>query len=239
MGILTRATEHFPQATLLHDIEIVRLPSETTTTFRNTYAQGKRQQFVRDVAPSISASDVPVEWRAAKIVLLGPVADELDVDIVHAFADETLVAASPQGWMRQWDESGRVKPRAWIHAHEILPHVNALILSEEDLGTYTERLSSYIALAPLVALTRDSDGVTIYRKRERPLDVPAFAVNVIDPTGAGDSFAAGFLIRLYETNDILQAARFANATAALAIASYGAAAMPTRAQVEELLSALD
>lgn len=238
MGILTRAAENFPQADLLHDIEIVRLPSETTTTFQNIYSQGKRKQFVRDVAPSISASDVPIEWRAAKIVLLGPVADELAVDIARAFADETLVAASPQGWMRQWDESGRVKPRAWIEAHEILPHVNALILSEEDLGTYTERLSSYIALAPLVALTRESDGVTIYRKRERPVDVPAFTINVVDPTGAGDSFAAGFLIRLYETNDVLQAARFANATAALAIASYGAATMPTRAQVEELLTAL-
>ena len=237
VGILTRAAEHFPQGELLHDIEIVRLASDTTTTFQNTYIQGKRRQFVRDVAARISANDIPPEWRAPKMVLLGPVADELDADIVRAFSKETLVAVSPQGWMRQWDETGRVKPRAWLQAPDILPHVDALILSEEDLGTYTERLSSYIALAPLVALTRDSEGVTIYRKGERPLDVRSFAVRVIDPTGAGDSFAAGFLIGLYETKDVLQAARFANATAALAIASYGAATMPTRGQVQELVNA--
>ena len=236
VGILTCAAENFPQAALLHDIEIVRLPSETTTTFQNIYSQGKRKQFVRDIAPSISASDVPAEWRAAKIVLLGPVADELDVDIVRAFADETLVAASPQGWMRQWDESGRVKPRAWIHAHEILPHVNALILSEEDLGGYSERLSSYIALAPMVVLTRGDQGCTIYRKSERPLDVPAFPTQLVDPTGAGDTFATAFLIRYHETNDVIQAARFANAAASLAIESEGAENMPTRAQVEALLA---
>ncbi len=235
VDILTCAAENFPEPELLHDIEIVRIPSPTTTTFRNVYTQGKRRQFVRDVALPITAAHLPAEWRQVKIALLGPLAGELDAEMARAFSDETLVAVSPQGWMRQWDETGRVKPRAWIEAAEILPHVDVLILSEEDLGGYTERLSPYIALAPLVALTRGPEGVTIYRKRERPLDVPAFPTRVVDPTGAGDSFAAGFLIRLYETNDVLQAARFANATASLAIESFGAAMMPTRAQVEERL----
>jgi sugar/nucleoside kinase (ribokinase family) len=236
VGIVTSAADDFPEPELLHDIEIVRVPSPSTTTFRNLYSQGKRKQFVREVAQPIRARDIPNEWRAAKIALLGPLAGELDSEMVHAFSKQTLVAISPQGWMRQWDETGRVKPRAWLEAGEILPHVDALILSEEDLGGYTERLSLYIALAPLVAVTRERDGATIYRKHERPLDVPAFPTNVVDPTGAGDSFAAGFLIRLYETNDVLQATRFANATASLAISSYGAETMPTRAQVEELLA---
>ncbi len=236
VGIVTSAADDFPEPELLRDIEIVRVPSPTTTTFRNLYSQGKRKQFVRDVAQPIRAREIPNEWRAAKIVLLGPLAGELESEMVHAFSEQTLVAVSPQGWMRQWDETGRVKTRAWVEAAEILPHIDALILSEEDLGGYTERLSLYIALAPLVAVTREREGATIYRKRERPLDVPAFPTEVVDPTGAGDSFAAGFLIRLYETNDVLQAARFANATASLAISSYGAETMPTRAQVEALLA---
>lgn len=236
VGILTSAADDFPEPELLHDIEIVRIPSATTTTFRNEYAAGKRQQHVHHVARSISAAALPREWRSAKIALLGPVADEVDADVARAFSNETLVAVSPQGWMRQWDEAGRVKPRAWTQAADILPHADVLILSEEDLGMYTERLSSYIQLAPLVALTRGAEGVTLYRKRERPLDVPAFPIDVVDLTGAGDSFAAGFLIRLYETNDPLQAARFGNATAGLAIASFGAETMPTRAEVQELLA---
>lgn len=237
VGILTSAAADFPEPELLHDIEIVRLPSATTTTFQNIYTDHKRQQYVRDVAAHIHASDIPAEWQSAKIVLLGPLTNEVDADVAQAFSPETLVAASPQGWMRQWDETGRVKPRPWTQAHEILPHTDALILSEEDLGGYHERLTSYVELAPLVALTRGAHGVTIYRRQERPLEVPAFPTRAVDPTGAGDSFAAGFMIRLHETNDPLQAARFGNATASLAIASRGAATMPTRAEVEALLAA--
>lgn len=236
VGILTSAADNFPEPELLRDIEIVRVPSHTTTTFRNEYVDQKRQQHVHDVAQSLTAQAVPAAWRHAKIALLGPVANEVEADVVRAFSNETLVAISPQGWMRQWDESGRVKPRAWTEAPDILPHANVLILSEEDLGKYKERLSSYVALAPMVALTQGHHGCTIYRQRERPLHVPAFPANAIDPTGAGDSFAAGFLIRLYETKDPLQAARFGNATASLAIESIGAATMPTRAQVEARLN---
>jgi 1D-myo-inositol 3-kinase len=238
VGIVTRAAADFPEPALLHDIEIVRLDSPVTTTFRNLYTEGKRKQYIRDVAAPIPASDIPADWRTAKIALLGPIADELGVDMAHAFSSETLVGISPQGWMRQWDESGRVKPRAWTEAADLLPHVRALILSQEDLGSYTERLSSYILLAPLVALTRGHEGVTIYRKRERPLDVAPFPATPLDPTGAGDSFATAFLIALHETNDVLQAARFANATASLAIEGKGAASMPTREQVHARLNGL-
>ncbi len=235
-GILTCAADDFPQPELLHDIQLVRLDSATTTTFRNVYHGSKRQQHVRDVAGPLRAADVPPAWRAAKIALLGPLAGELDVDMAHAFSGQTLLAVSPQGWMRQWDESGRVQPRAWERAEEILPHIQVLIMSEEDIRAHAERLPTYLALTPLVVLTHGAEGCMVYQGQQPPRHFPAFPIQVVDPTGAGDSFAAGFLIRYLETGDIAQAARFGNATAALAIASYGAATMPTRAQVEELLS---
>lgn len=232
VGILTSAAENFPEPELLHDIEIVRIPSLTTTTFRNTYTGIKRRQYVRDIAQPITAADLPEEWRRAKIALLGPLAGEIGADLVRAFAAETVVGVLPQGWMRQWDETGRVQACAWTEAPDILPHVDVLILSEEDLGVHLDRLSSYTTLTPIVALTRGARGVIVYRQLQAPVEAPAFPTKVVDPTGAGDSFAAGFLIALYETNDPLQAARFANATASLAIESMGAETMPTRDQVE-------
>jgi sugar/nucleoside kinase (ribokinase family) len=236
VGILTGAADDFPEPDLLREIDIARIPSPTTTTFQNRYSQGKRNQYVRDVAPAITAADLPAGWSKAKIALLGPVADEIDPGMARAFSDVTLLAVSPQGWMRQWDETGRVRSRAWTTAAEILAFADALILSEEDLGDFAGLLSSYVALVPLVVLTRGDEGVTIYRQGEPTLDVPAFPSRAVDPTGAGDSFAAGFLIALYETGDILQAARFGNATASLAIESMGAETMPTRAEVEARLA---
>jgi ribokinase len=138
--------------------------------------------------------------------------------------------------MREWDATGRVQPRVWATAAKILPHADALILSDEDLGNYADKFPSYVALAPLVALTLGDGGVIVYRKDKPPLDVPAFPSEVVDLTGAGDSFAAGFLIALHESGDIFEAARFGNATAALAIESLGAETMPTRPEVEARLA---
>jgi 1D-myo-inositol 3-kinase len=235
-AILTSAADGYPEPHLLHDIEIVRLPSPTTTTFRNEYSGNARQQHVREIAQPIRSGQIPDDWRQAKIVLLGPLVGELEPEIVHAFSPETLVSVSPQGWMREWNAAGQVKPRAWQEAEDILPHVQALVLSDEDLGPFSERLSSYVELAPVVILTLGVNGCIVYQRGKAPIEVPAFPTNVVDLTGAGDSFAAGFLIRYYETHDLIEAARFGNATASLAIESPGAETMPSRAQVEARLN---
>ena len=235
-AVLTHAADNIPTPELLDQIQVIRLPSATTTTFRNEYTQGKRRQFVRDVAPPIRADEVPTEWRAAKIALLGAVANEIESDVARAFDSHTLVGVVPQGWMRQWDETGRVRPRAWNEAEEILPHARVLVLSEEDLGEFTERLQAYIALTPIVVLTRGARGCTVFQRGRVPFDSRAFAANEFDPTGAGDVFTAAFLIRLHETGDVVDAARFANCTASFVIEAEGTTGIPTRAMVQERLA---
>jgi len=67
--------------------------------------------------------------------------------------------------------------------------------------------------------------------------VDAFATDVVDTTGAGDCFAGAFAVGLDETGDAEAGLRFAAAAAALSVRAAGAAAsMPSRAQIDELLS---
>jgi sugar/nucleoside kinase (ribokinase family) len=61
----------------------------------------------------------------------------------------------------------------------------------------------------------------------------SFPEQEVDPTGAGDTFATGFLIRLHETGDAGEAARFGAAAASLSVGGIGVAATPSRAEVEE------
>ena len=66
--------------------------------------------------------------------------------------------------------------------------------------------------------------------------VPAFAVNVVDTTGAGDAFNGALSVALAEGMALEPALRFANAAAALSVTRPGTApAMPRRAEVEALL----
>lgn len=66
--------------------------------------------------------------------------------------------------------------------------------------------------------------------------MPAFRVNAIDTTGAGDAYNGGFVTALSEGNDIFAAARFAAATAALSVQKMGTTpSMPTREEIEAFL----
>jgi tagatose kinase len=68
------------------------------------------------------------------------------------------------------------------------------------------------------------------------ITIPGFTVHEVDPTGAGDSFCAGFTVALLEGMPLRAAGRFANAVGALAVTKLGPMeGAPTRAQVELLL----
>ena len=71
----------------------------------------------------------------------------------------------------------------------------------------------------------------------RRVHVPGYAVDAIDATGAGDCFAGALLARLAAGDDVLAAARYANAAAALTTTGFGAVApIPAPEQVYALLS---
>jgi len=60
-------------------------------------------------------------------------------------------------------------------------------------------------------------------------------VQEVDATGAGDVFAAAYMVRIHETGDALSAARFASAAAALSIRGEGIAAIAGRDQIEAMV----
>jgi len=229
-GLLTRVGAGIGGLSALDGITVRTLPSETTTTFANTYREGRRTQYIRSVAEPIRVQDIPGEWRQPKIVLLGPLAQELDVQLTGAFPD-SLLGVTPQGWMRRWDADGQVHndPRLWqLHGME---DVQAIILSEEDILGERAFLERLIARFPIVALTEGKCGSTVYY-REQAVHVEPRPAHQVDPTGAGDVFAAAFLIGLYETHDPLESAYFANIVASFSVEGLAQQTIPTRHEVQ-------
>ena len=69
----------------------------------------------------------------------------------------------------------------------------------------------------------------------KSLNVPAFSVEVVDPTGAGDAFVAGVAWGMAQRWPWPEVGRFANAVGALACCSLGAqASLPSLEEVETL-----
>lgn len=219
------------QNPLLDGIKTFYSESSETTIFDNQYdEQGHRQQFILGAAKELKGDDVPVEWRTSNIVYLCPIANEVSTELVHCFSKDTLIGATPQGWLRQWDASGRVKAKRWATAEEILPYIDVLILSDEDIRAYPDELEMYIRLAPIVVLTRGASGATLFQNGTQ-FESAAYSVTEIDPTGAGDVFATSFLIDYYQNRTVEQALNFAHCVASFAVEGIGTSCIPKLSQV--------
>jgi sugar/nucleoside kinase (ribokinase family) len=231
VGVVTSAEGSFPLFEGLPTVDVRCRLAQHTSTFENIYFAGKRRQYIRAVADPLTLDDVPSEWREARIVHLGPVAQEVDPRLAEAFPG-ALLGVTPQGWMRRWDAEGLVSPIEWAHAECVLAVADVVILSLEDLRGDRQPLERYRRQARTLILTIGREGAIVYScgREER---VPAYVVEEVDPTGAGDLFATGYLIRLLETGDVIEAARFANCVASFAVEAVGPANIPSREQVEE------
>ncbi len=86
-----------------------------------------------------------------------------------------------------------------------------------------------------VVITLGSRGVFVATPDESKF-IPAFKVNAIDTTGAGDAFNGGFCTALAEGKSIWEAAKFGNALAALSVTRLGTTtSMPTREEIDVLI----
>ncbi|KMY51590.1 ribokinase [Peribacillus loiseleuriae] len=86
-----------------------------------------------------------------------------------------------------------------------------------------------------VFITEGKNGVR-YHDGEKEVLIPSYQVEVVDTTGAGDTFNAAFAVALAEGKGFSDSVRFANRAASLSVTKFGAqGGMPTRANVEESL----
>ena len=229
-AVVTSAPGSMDLAALLPDVEVHRVPSRQATTFRNCYQDGHRTQFLLAQARNISLTDVPDAWRAAPIVLLGPVCGEVPPEAISLFA-RSLLGVTAQGWLRGVDREQRVTRRAWPDSPSWVG-AHAVFVSEDDLAGDTSALDRWTAVFPVVAYTQASRGACLHADG-RWCHIDAFPEHEVDPTGAGDVFAAAFLTRLSETGDLDLAARFAAAAASISVSREGTLAIADRRQIEE------
>ena len=92
-----------------------------------------------------------------------------------------------------------------------------------------------LALGPkLVAVTMGADGALL-ASAGKMAHVPAFKVNVVDSTGAGDAFMGGLSCGLLQNWEHRAVGLFANACAAICCTKVGARAMGRRDEVMALI----
>jgi sugar/nucleoside kinase (ribokinase family) len=220
----------------LSGIPVRVLPSSVSTVFQNIYdGEGRRVQAIESLAGQIAPEELPADWALAPVFLLGPVANELPAAWAAALSPCALLGIAAQGWLRAWDQAGQIRPTHWEGAQPFLERADAVIFSSEDVDGDEGYVAELAAHTRLLVVTEGRAGCTVYLGGAAHPVEPRPAREV-DPTGAGDVFAAAFLVRLAETGSPLAAAGFANVAASMSVEAQGMAAIPYRRQVEDWIS---
>ena len=230
VGIVTAAGSDVSLSPL-NGIPVVSIETESSTTYENIYSETGRVQYLRAQATRIDLDRVPEEWRSASIVHLGPIANEMDSVLPNGFIPK-LLGLTPQGWMRQWHENGRILPRAWAGSESALAQADAVVLSVEDVNGDNELIEHMAGQTKMLVVTEGAAGAVLYwngdRRRFR-----APAVKEVDATGAGDIFATAFFVRYLHTRDPWEATRFATLLASHSVERVGLNGIPTSLEIEQ------
>jgi 1D-myo-inositol 3-kinase len=233
-GILTSHGEHFPLELIPPRIEVVSVPAPSTTVFEHQHTGGDRTLRVTTVASPLTEADVPDDWRDAALVLLAPVMNEVEPRLAAAFSDAS-VAAEAQGWLRGLGKDGAVRTVRWDAAAEALRSFQAVFLSAVDVRGQESAMSEWAQRVPIAVVTAGRRGALLYVNGDRYEVRPRRAAEV-DPTGAGDVFAATFLARYRRDGDPWEAAEAATCAASLSVEGVGWSAVPDAANLDAVLT---
>lgn len=218
---------------VLDGIEVRATAVADLPRYANTYdAAGNRSQIL--LSPGEPLAIVPhlVRGEEPDVVMYAPAYHEFRKAPLR-FRD-SLTAVALQGPLRAVGGEGQVvhHPEPMAAASRFVRPGWIAFFSDEDTPD-PEALARHLAASQTLAiLTRGHNGATLFELDGTAQHWPALPATPVDPTGAGDCFAAAFMVRLAETDDLATAMRFALAAGALAVEGSGISGLPSRAAIE-------
>lgn len=202
--------------------------SKQTTAFENIYLKdfNSRVQKVTSLAAPFVPQDIPHVF--PKYFHVGPLTNrDIPLDVLKVLSQQSKVSLDVQGCLRTV-AGGTITYSDWREKNEGLTYVNILkadedeakILSgEENIERAAERLATY-GIDEIV-ITLGSRGSLIYSKGKFHR-IPSFhPKKIVDPTGCGDTYMAGYLFKRLKSFPIFEAGNFAAAVASLKMERYG------------------
>lgn len=224
VAVLTAATADL-ELDELSALAIERQPADENTTFENRYASDGRRQRLLARAADLDPEQIPPDWRGARIVHLAPIAAEVPPAFIERFP-QALIGLTAQGLMRSWDDGGIIKRNPAGLTTPVAQSAGVVMISIEDADGDQDWIARLAPACRLLVVTEGAGGARVtWRGKTRHF--PAPTIPEIDPTGSGDIFAAAYLVRLYQTRDPWEAARFAIRLASASITRQGLDGIPT------------
>jgi sugar/nucleoside kinase (ribokinase family) len=165
-------------------------------------------------------------------ILIGPILGEVSGDLINSIAKSYrgFFFCDPQGLLRKADSGGRIYHEKVAGIEVLLSKFTVVKPNELEAKVLTGidcRQNPYKAAeiihqwgAKIAIVTLAELGSVIYDGNQF-IDIPAYRTDLIDATGAGDTYMAGFTFEYLNSGDLRKAGCFASSVSSIMIEQVG------------------
>ncbi len=207
-------------------IDVKLIPSRRSVYFENKYGEDMNDRTQRVLAKADPFTVENLSGVNARIFHLGTLLD-FSLDVIKDLASRGIVAVDVQGYLRKV-EGEQVVAVDYDEKLEAMPYISILKANEKEMEVVTGESDPYRAARILagwgckeVLLTLGDKGSLIYDGTTF-YEIPAIpATELVDATGCGDTYMAGYLYKRSRGADFVEAGTFAAAMCTIKLARKG------------------
>lgn len=221
------------------DIHLIRT-QKSSTAFIHEYVKNERVLTLKSRGKIINKDDIPDEYLNSQYYHIGAIANEVHPNVLEKLSSYDIpIGLDLHGFVRKFDKKGGVTLGSWDDAEKYLKHVTFLKGTDKEAQALTgaKNIQNMIlAIAEMgpkvIILTLAHKGSMVYADRIF-LQIPTIVYNIVDETGAGDTYFMAFVIDYLEKKDLYHAALFGASAASFKMEEVGPFGFATPEQIEE------
>lgn len=209
-------------------IDVSMNASRNTVFFENIYGENQNERKQRVLAKADPFTIQQLEHVDAKVFHLGSLlADDFPTEVVEYLSHKGRVSIDIQGYLREVRDE-KVYPIDWKEKLKVLKHTYYLKVNETEMETITGLKEAHEAAKLIhawgvteVIITLGSEGSLVYVD-DKFYEIPAYPPHeVVDATGCGDTYSAGYLYKRLQGATPTEAGKFAAAMCTIKLEHNG------------------
>ena len=209
-------------------IDVSMNASRNTVFFENIYGANQNERKQRVLAKADPFTIQQLEHVDAKVFHLGSLlADDFPTEVVEYLSSKGRVSIDVQGYLREVRDE-KVYPIDWKEKLKVLKHTYYLKVNETEMETITGLKDAHEAAKLIhawgvteVIITLGSEGSLVYVD-DKFYEIPAYPPHeVVDATGCGDTYSAGYLYKRLQGATPTEAGKFAAAMCTIKLEHNG------------------
>lgn len=209
-------------------IDVSMNASRNTVFFENIYGENQNERKQRVLAKADPFTIQQLEHVDAKVFHLGSLlADDFPTEVVEYLSSKGRVSIDVRGYLREVRDE-KVYPIDWKEKLKVLKHTYYTKVNETEMETITGLKDAHEAAKLIhawgvteVIITLGSEGSLVYVD-DKFYEIPAYPPHeVVDATGCGDTYSAGYLYKRLQGATPTEAGKFAAAMCTIKLEHNG------------------